>query len=202
MAIITPPAPIPLRGAKWRKSDPAQVSRSGWTGRRKVIGLPGAASWSVSGAFPPQIGEAAMLPWRAFILSLRGVANTFPVRAVERQQTTAANPTVRAGAGDASILPLAGLPASTTVLGAGRMISVTLPSGHQRLACLVADLVSNGAGQATATLDLELGETPTVGAAVEIRWPYSLMAMREDEQGWDVDLGLLYGFQLDAEEGW
>lgn len=200
MATITPPAPLKLRGAKWRVLDPAQVNRSRWTKKRKVIGLPGAASWSVSGQFVPIIGETAMLGWRAFFLDLRGVANRFPVRATERQQTTAANPVVGSSPGAGMTLPLSGLPASTTVLKRGHMISVTLPSGHQRLAGVQADLVTNASGLATAVLSIELGETPAVGAAVEIRWPFALMAMKEQEQGWDIDPGLIYGFTLDAEE--
>lgn len=200
MAIVTPHVPLTLRGAKWRVREPAQVNRSGWTGTRKVVGLPGAASWTVSGEFVPLVGEAAMLPWRAFFMALRGVRNKFPVRATEQQQTTAGNPTVGGGATAGATLPLTGLPASATVLVAGRMISVTLPSGHQRLACLIQPLVSNGSGNATAQLSIELGEVPAAGAAVEIRWPYALMAMREPEQGWDVGRALEYGFTLDAEE--
>ncbi len=200
MTTVTPPAPLPLRGAKWRVSDPAQVNRSKWTNTRKVIGLPGAATWSVSGDFPPIVGIEAMLGWRAFFLDLRGVANAFPIRAVEQQQTAIANPVVGGGAGSGMTLPLSGLPASTAILKRGHMISVTLPSGHQRLAGVQADLVSNGAGLASAQISLELGETPIAGASVEIRWPFSLVAMREPEQGWDVDLALFYGFTLDAEE--
>lgn len=200
MATITPPAPLKLRGAKWRVRDPAQVNRSSWSGRRKVVGLPGAATWSVSGQFVPIIGEAAMLAWRAFFLDLRGVANRFPVRATESRQTTIDNPTVGSGATGGAGVPLTGLPPDTLILKRGQLLSVTLPSGHQRLAGARTDLVSNSSGQVIAPLSLELGEVPAPGAAVEIQWPFSLVAMRDAEQGWDVDPGLIYGFVLDAEE--
>jgi hypothetical protein len=203
MATIALPAgfaALPLRGVSWRVREPAQRNRSAWTGTSKKIGLPGATTWSATGQFAAIPSEREALPWRAFFLSLRGIMNAFPVHAVEAQQTSASNPFVRSsGRTDGDSLPLAGLPANSTVLVAGRMISVTLPSGHQRLAGLLADLVTDGAGEAVAQLSLELGEVPFAGAAAEIRWPWSRMALKEPETGWDVDL-IQYGFSIDAEE--
>lgn len=200
MAIIVPPAPLPLRGAKWRVPFPAQVNRSGWTGRRKVVGLPGAAMWTLSAEFVTTIGEDRAKPWRGFFVSLNGPVNAFPVRASERQQTAAANPTVRAGAGNSNTVPLQGLPANQTVLLSGDLMTVYLPSGHRRLVCLTAPLVSNGTGQGTATFGPELGETPVAGATVEIQRPFGLMALTSEPPGWDVQLGQTYSFAVTAEE--
>lgn len=193
------PGPMPLRDTKWRCRVPAQRNRSAWTGTSKVVGLPGAELWKASGTFGAIPGEIEALPWKAFFLKLRGVENCFPLHAVDRQQTSAANPQVAPGATDGDTLPLIGLPASSTVLVAGRMISVALPSGHQRLAGLNADLVTNASGAAVAQLSLELGEAPAAGAIAEIRWPYSLMSLTEPEAGWDVDL-TRYDFAIDCEE--
>jgi hypothetical protein len=200
VTIITPPAALPLGSAKWRVRDAAQVNRSLWTGTRKAVGLPGAQLWTVSGNFAPQIGMSEAIPWKAFFFKLRGVQNSFPVIAVEAQQTSASNPTVASGAIDGASVPLTGLPVSSTVLLAGQMLTVTLPSGHKRLAGLTADLVSNGSGAGTATLNIELGETPAMGAAVEIQWPFGLMALTGDTYGWDVGKAIEHGFVLDAEE--
>ncbi|APR53366.1 hypothetical protein CA223_05495 [Sphingomonas koreensis] len=200
MAIKYPPAPFNLRRAKWRVPFPAQRNRSGWTGTSKVIGLPGAAVWQAEGDFVTIVSEANMRPWRAFFLSLKGPVNKFPLRAVEAQQTTHPNPTVRAGGNSGTTVPLAGLPASTAVLPTGAMMTVVLPSGHHRLVCLMAPLNSNGSGQGTATFEPELCEVPAEGAAVEIQWPYGLMSLTSDPPGWDVEPGQTYTFPLRCEE--
>ena len=200
MAIIMPPAPLPLRGAKWRLPYPAQVNRSGWTGRRKVVGLPGAAMWTLTAEFSTRVGQDRAKPWRGFFAALHGPVNAFPVIACEGQQTIAGNPAVRSGSGNATTVPLQGLPANQTVLVAGDFMTVSLPSGHKRLVCLTAPLVTNGQGQGTATFAPELGEIPAAGAAVEIQWPYGLMALTSDPPGWDVGVGQQYQFAITAEE--
>ncbi len=200
MAIITPPAPLPLRNVKWRAPFPAQVNRSIWTGKRKVIGLPGATVWKVSGEFVTIISETNAKRWRGFFISLKGQVNSFPVLATETQQTSASNPTVRSGANSGGTIPLQGLPGSQTVLVAGDLMTVFLPSGHRRLVCLTAPLVTNGSGQGTATFGPDLGEVPTAGATVEIQRPYGLMALTSEPPGWDVGVGQTYSFTLDAEE--
>lgn len=201
MTIITPPARLPLRGVKWRCPEPAQLNRSGWTGTSKLVGLPGVAIWTLSATFSTIVGEDRAKQWRGFFASLRHQRHSFPVRAIESAaQTTAANPTVRAGAGNADTVPLQGLPLNKTVLLAGDLITVPLPSGHQRLVCLTAPLVSNGQGQGTATFGPDLGEIPAAGAMVEIREPYGLMRQTSEPPGWDVDAGQTYAFTLTAEE--
>lgn len=202
MARLDPPAPLRLRGAKWRLREAVQVNRSGWTGRAKVVGLPGAAYWTVEGEAVATLGEASFRQWRGWLMSLRGPLNSFAVRATENQQTTATGAYHKPGgpftAGTS--LPLTALPASTTVLRTGDMMTVTLPSGHRRLVSLTADLVSDSGGNATAKFAPELGEVPVTGVGVELQWPYALMRMTADPPGWDVDTGQLYGFALSAEE--
>jgi hypothetical protein len=200
MALITPPAPLPLRNLKWRHPFPAQNNRSGWTGSSKVVGLPGATTWKASGDFVTQIGENRARPWRGFFLALCGPINTFRLLATESQQTAAANPTVRAGSGSSNTVLLQGLPASSTVLTTGMLMTVPLPSGHERLVGLTSDLVTNGAGQATGTFQPELGEVPATGATVEIQNPWALMRQTSAEPGWDVDIGQVYSFPFACEE--
>lgn len=201
MALIQPPADLPLKNVKWRLPFAAQVNRSGWTNTTKTIGLPGAAFWTVSGSFRLLIGEDRAKPWRGFFVSLNGPVHRFPVVAIENaRQTSAANPTVGNGAGSGNTLPLQGLPAGQTVLVAGDLMTVFLPSGHRRLVCLTKPLVANGDGLGTAVFGPELGEVPAVGAAVEIRRPYAVVALTSEPPGWDVDPGQLYQFTVTAEE--
>ena len=200
MPIITPPAPLPLRKISWRAPFPAQVNRSGWTGRRKVVGLSGATAWTANGTFKTIVTEAKAKAWRGFFISLCGSENPFRLEATENIQTEAANPQVAAGANDGSTLPLQHLPASATVLFAGDLMTVPLPSGHERLVCLTAPLVSDASGQGTATFGPELGEVPVAGAVVEIGRPWGLMALTSDPPGWDVDVGQQYSFPVATEE--
>lgn len=201
MAIINPPAPLPLRSAKWRANVPAQVNRSGWTGKRKVVGQAGAFWWSMTGEFVPKIGQAKARDWRGWFLELEGPVHSFPVRAVEQAQTGIANPTIGSGSTDGFQVPLQGLPVSTAILPKYSMMTITLPSGHGRLVSLSNALVSDAAGKAIATFKQELTELPIMGAAVEIQWPYSIMALKSDfPPGWGVDPGQIYNFTIEAEE--
>lgn len=202
MTIITPPAPLPLRNAKWRLSTPMQVNRSGWTGTSKKVGLPGAQLWSVSGQFVTIISEANAKQWRGFFMSLKGQANYFPVIATENEQVepSVPNASVRSGANAGSTAPLQDLPVSATVLVAGDMLGIQLPSGFIRLVVLTEPLVTNSSGQGTATFWPELGEVPATGAGVQIKRPFAYMSLTSDPPGWDVDVGQLYSFTLNAEE--
>lgn len=200
MAIIAPPVPLPLRNVKWRAPFPAQVNRSGWTGKRKVVGLPGATVWTASAEFVTIVSEANAKRWRGWFTALQGPINSFPLLATETIQTSAANPTVRTGANAGSTVPLQGLPVNATVLVTGDLMTITLPSGHKRLVCLTAPLVTNGSGQGTASFGPELGEVPASGAPVEIQRPFGLMAQTNEPPGWDVSIGQQYAFTLTAEE--
>lgn len=201
MAVIQPPARLPLRGIKWRCAEPAIVNRSGWTNTSKVVGLPGAGLWSATGTFVTQIGERSALRWRGFFTALRGQRNSFPQIAIERaSQTAIVNPRVAAGAGSADTLPLKGMPANTVVLLFGELMTVPLPSGHQRLVCLTRDLVSDAAGTAIAAFGPELSEVPALDAIVEIRAPFALVRQTSEPPGWDVDVGQTYTFPVALEE--
>jgi hypothetical protein len=201
MAIIMPPAKLPLRGVKWRCPEPAIINRSSWTNTSKGVGLPGAGLWNASGQFVVQIGEDRGRIWRGFFMALRGQRNVFPLIAIERdRQTAIANPTVRAGATAGDTLPLQGLPASTTILRFGELMTVVLPSGHRRLVCLTADLVSDADGNATAAFAPDLGEAPAAGAPVVIDVPYAFVRQTSEPPGWDVDVGQSYSFALTVEE--
>lgn len=201
MAIIMPPARLPLRGLKWRCDFPAQRNRSGWTGTSKLVGLPGAQLWTANGTFVTIIGQDRAKPWKAFFLALRGQQNAFRLVAVEKAQTAIANPRVVSGSPyTATSVMLEGLPASTAVLVAGDMMTIPLAGGHERLVGLQQPLVSDANGRATAVFEPEIGEPPIGGSAVEIQWPWSLVSQTSEPAGWDVDVGQTYSFQLAVEE--
>ncbi|GGB15158.1 hypothetical protein GCM10011380_00710 [Sphingomonas metalli] len=176
MAEILFPSGVELASEGWTLNEPAQVNRSGWTGTRKVVGLPGASLWSSTATIEGIATEDEEAGIRAFFVALRGMRNTFRLQA-GCQQTDVTTATVRTGAGNSDTLPMENLPANATVLTAGKFLTVQLPSGHFRLVCLTLPLVTNGQGMGTAVFGPELGEIPVAGTAVELANPFALMAM-------------------------
>jgi len=194
MALITPPARLPLRRIEWTLRQPHQVNRSGWTGRRQVsTDQPRGAMWSCSGEFVPVRGQAAAKKWRGFFASLRGPVNHFPVAAVEANQHSGANPTVVAGSAGANTLTLS---ASPPALVAGDFLTVKLASGKYQLVQLTAAISGT-----TATFMPPLREAAATGAgSIETIEPYCHVTLSDDATGWDVSAGQIYGFAFTAEE--
>lgn len=202
MAIIQPPFPLPLRGLRLDLKRPAQVNRSGWTGRRQAVLLPGASRWSAKGEFAARVGVANARLWRSFFAKLDGLANSFPLRVTEQQQTPFANPTVN-GAGQAgSSVALTGMTGGVgaVFLQEGSFLTLPISSTEVQLCILTADLVIGSAGTGTASIKAPLRSSPTNGGTVEAQWPYVLMSMITDTVGWDIGLAMLYGFAFEAEE--
>lgn len=183
MAEITVPDQSLFVDKQWSLDIPAQQNRSGWTGRSKVVGLPGAETWRVTGRVRFRPTERMQRPWRAFFLALRGIQNTFRIRAA-CQTHIGPPPVVDAGAGDAYTLPLKGMAVSTTILEAGQWMTVPLPSGYARLVCLTADLITDASGEATAQFEPALGEAPAEDAVVETAEPYTLVRQANPSAAW------------------
>lgn len=202
MATITPPAPLPLRRAQWRRVRSQQMNR-GWTGKTQIVRLPEATRWTVSGELRPIITEANALQWQAFFEELDGMANVFPLRATEGQQTTSANPTVNGAGQTGSSLLLTGLSGSvgSTFLAKGRKISIPLPNGDVQLETLTQPLIVTAGGGGTAYFTGWLRQSPANAATVEVQWPYALIRSSTPELGYDVEAGQLYGFTFTGEEG-
>ncbi|MDF0543330.1 hypothetical protein PX699_13310 [Sphingobium sp. H39-3-25] len=175
-----------------------QVNTSVWTGRTRKTQVPGAQKWYVRAEYEPIATEEEERPYRAFFAQARGPIRSFNIQ-VACSQRTGSNPTVRAGAGPANTLPLAGLPASATALLAGQYMAVPLPSGHVRLVLLTANLAADASGNATAIFEPLLGETPATGATVETINPYLPATMAEARHGWTTDNGVTI-FAIDAVE--
>lgn len=189
MSEITVPVAEDLLLSGPRLSSPAQVNRSTWTGRRKVIGLPGVEVWQGSVAIADIATEEEERQWRAFLFKLKGPQNWFRFP-LPCNQHPGSRPTVAAGASNAYILPLTGMQPNTLILRAGQFMTVPLPSGHFRAVCLTADLVANGAGNANAIFEPALNETPALGATVETLNPFIPMAPVESVIGFASSQGV------------
>lgn len=172
--------------------EPDQVNRSEWTGRRKVTGLPGPERWSATCRLRPRWTEKAKRPWRAFAAALRGQRNRFNLRVLCCQRI-GVNPTVAAGAGNGTTLPLTGMTPNSFFLQAGQYMTVPFPSGHARLVMLTENLEVDGAGNGLARFVPELNEIPAFGAEVETRDPYLPVNSTEAQFGWENARGMMTG---------
>lgn len=175
-----------------------QVNRSEWTGGRLITALPGAQRWLAKFSPHEIFEESAKKQWRAFILSLRGQANTFRLPMASGQHG-GTNPKVGAGANAGATLPLTDLAPSSAVLEAGDFLTVPLPNGHHRLVMLTADLNSDADGEAVAQFRPFLNQVPTLAATVESINPFALMALTGSQQGWTDEFGVMT-LEFDAEE--
>ena len=177
---------------------PTQVNRSGWTGRRKVIGLPGTERWTGKARIDLLTTEEQERPWRAFLFGMAGPENWFrwPLPCATH---LGPKPLVAAGATDGYTLPLDGMEPNARILRAGQFITVPLPSGHYRAVCLTVDLVTNGSGQATAQFRPALNEVPAENAEVETTDPFIPMSPVEGLVGLSTSDGIS-GAAFDVEE--
>jgi hypothetical protein len=200
MAVVSLPVGAVFTRRAWIPPSKNQVNRSGWTGARTVLRLPGAGLWRGSFAVKQMSRERETWPWKAFLAVLEGEANTFLMPFEDCAQTSAANPTVYSGATQGgTTVTLAGMPPSALYLNGGRALSFTDPSGKRQLVLLANDLVADSAGRGVATFRGALREAPTVGATVEARRPVCEMALTSGDVGWDKDQGV-YSVAFDAEE--
>lgn len=198
MTEITVPNADDLLLDSLRLRAPAQVNRSTWTGRRKVIGLAGTEVWTGKATIDLITTEEQERPWRAFLFSLEGPVNWFRWR-LPCNRHVGNKPTVAAGASDGYTLPLTGGQPNARILRAGQYMTVPLPSGHARAVCLTADLQFDASGNATASFKPALNETPTLGVTVETADPYIPMSLVDPEQGLESADGVS-GAVFDVEE--
>lgn len=198
MAEITVPDVDGLILDELTLTSPSQLNRSGWTGKRKVVGLPGIELWRGKATIDILETEENERAWRAFLFALRGPVNYFKW-ILPCNTHAGSRPVVGSSPGNGYTLPLSGMATSQTILEAGQFMTVPLPSGYKRPVCLTSDLVSNGSGVGTATFEPALGETPTVGATIETIDPYIFMAPTSSTQGFATTQGVS-GTSFDVEE--
>lgn len=199
MAVLAIPANAEFTRRAWRPPAKNQVNRSGWTGARSVVRLPGAALWAVSAACKPLTREVDTWPWTAFLAALEGNANHF-LMPYKCGQTAAPNPVAGAGGEQGSDqAPVAGMVPGGLYLHGGQGLTWLLPSGSRQLVLLTHDLVADGAGNGLARFRGALREAPAAGAAIEARDPVCEMAMVNNDIGWDDDEGV-FKVAFDAEE--
>lgn len=171
---------------------PAQANEPTFGGRTQIVGLPGPERWFASIELDAIVTENDEIPWRRFVFGLRGIVNWFRLP-VACQPHIGPMPVVGASPGSGYSLPLSGMQRDTTILSAGQYLTVPLPSGHFRLVSLASDIITDESGNATALLDQQLTETPTVGAQVESLFPFAAMRSENRRIGLAFDNSITGG---------
>lgn len=200
MTIVTFPPTARIADIKWNLDRPAQVNRSAYTGRRKVMADPWHGRWTAEIELAPIVGEAGILAWRSFLAQLRGQANVFRLRANEKAQPVSINTGIivsgsGAAAGSTSMFTVNWVSPGMTVAKAGMMITV-----NDQLCVLTADVVSNEHQGATVQFEPPLRAAAALGTAVEVVNPTALVALASSTAGWSVAKGQVYGIRLSVEE--
>lgn len=198
MAEITVPIPADLILSGPKLSTPAQVNRSTWTGRRKVIGLAGSATWQGSAAIGEIATEEEERQWRAFLFALEGPQNWFRFP-LPCNSHIGPKPLVKAATEAGNTLPLDGMQPNALILRAGQFMTVPLPSGHARAVCLTADLRADASGEAVAQFRPALNEVPADNAVIETAYPYVPMSPVDAIVGLDTAQGVS-GTAFEVEE--
>jgi len=194
MIIITPPASPVMASEAWTLDVPSQVNRSKITGRRRGILFPQAPRYYCTAALPPILGERNVFPWRAFIGALKGVANGFPLIAVENRQIAGIAPTILTGGATGYTCDSTGWGANGLKLRAGQFVTIA-----NQLLMLQADVVSSG-GNASLIFERQLWLPTVAGDPITVDWPYAVMTSTDPKLGWAVDIGQDYTIKFSCEE--
>lgn len=208
MAVVQMPAGAVFTKRAWTPPAQNQVNKSGWTGARKVLRLPGAGVWKVTAAIKPISREVDAWPWQAFLAVLEGEANTFYMPACDGDQWRAPGTPANAaflnsgfpnvGVQGATQMHLGGLGAPGLKMYGGQKITVFAPDGTAQMLLLTQNLVADGQGLALATFRGALRRQPTDGSQVRLARPVCEMAM-VGNPALDENEGV-YTLGFDAEE--
>lgn len=146
MAVVQMPANAVFTKRAWTPPSQNQVNRSGWTGARKVLRLPGAGVWKVTAAIKPISREVDSWPWKAFLTVLEGEANTFLMPfACQPRPAGALISALNGGVQGATSINLQTQGVQTGKgLRGGQAITVTLASGKRQLLLLTQDFIGDG----------------------------------------------------------
>jgi hypothetical protein len=193
MTLITMPSGG-IKAIDWTQPEWAGfVVRSGWTAKQTVGDLGNVrAGWKCKVALTDRT-VAKLLPWRTFMALAKGPTNVFVVGATDFPQPAPYNDLVVQGSGQTgSSIALRTAHASTFFLAAGSLIHVATTYTAWQMFTLTADLVSNGSGIATASLDRPIRYAWPDGTGVEIINVGAVMRLVTPTFGWGARAGKIY----------
>ena len=192
--ILTRSAPSSL---EWSLLSNTQAFTSPLSQSVQTLELPG-ARWHFSCSFD-SLSEADAAAMRTFLAKLRGRSNRFtvwPLGVKAMRGVATGTPRVNGAAQTGTTLATDGwTPSTAGILLAGDYIGV---NGELKL--LVADAASNGAGQATLSIEPPLRASPTDNAAITTTRPLATFMLDEDASRWTTNAPSLDSFSISATE--
>lgn len=185
---------------RWGLVANTQVHESPLTKSVQRLRLTG-ERWMGEWTLPPVKDRAVVAQWEAFFVSLEGQYGTFwagpPFRNLPRG-SVGGTPLVNGANQTGSQLVLDGLPVSTTdVFKQGDYVRI---NGTNQLVMVVADVTSDGSGNATLPIYPRLRDSPGDNATITTVDPVVQMMLVTDEVAWDVDKFGKFDFTFSAVE--
>lgn len=193
----TPAAPARVR---MRALAVVGVSVSPFTFARQTYAHQG-QRWQADLELPPMARADAEV-WVAFLLSLNGREGTFTMgdpANVAPRGAIGGTPLVKGASQTGTTLLIDGCTAGVTDwLKVGDMIQ--LGSGASaRLHKVLADVDTNGSGEASLDLWPAIRTAPADNAALVVAAPVGVWRLASNEMAWDVGAALQYGITIVAE---
>ncbi|MGH6719546.1 MAG: hypothetical protein ACREER_09535 [Alphaproteobacteria bacterium] len=197
---LTMPGAPGFQASRFRLIRRTAVFESAFTGAVQTLERPG-AMWAVEYALPPMPrGQAAA--WLAFVVALRGRVGTFkgfdPDARSARGVATGTPLVKGAGQTGNSLATDGWTPSVTGILKAGDYLGLALPT--QRLHLVVEDATSDGAGNATLSIEPALRESPNDNAILTTTNPFTQFRLAADDAAWDADRLSVFGLTFQAIE--
>lgn len=194
-----------FRSFAWRERDVTADMDSPFTGQSQVIVWPG--QWFECSLTLVAMKRAEAQAWDAWLTSLKGHAGTFLLGVPGRSTplgsaaSVPGTPLVRGGDQTGDVLSIDGLPNSATgYLKAGDYIQLG-SSGAARLHKVLADVASNGSGQADVPIWPDLRSSPVDNAAVVVSGAVGLFHRASNATEWQVGVdGMTAQRSFDAKE--
>lgn len=198
MTILSLPSGIPIQKARFGLQSNTQIHVSPLSRTAQRVEFPGARWVAEYHLAPTKRADVAAI--QAFLAKLRGAAGSFygydPSATTPRGVATG-TPLVNGADQTGTTLVTDGWTSGVTgILKAGDYFQV----GNE-LKMLVADVNSNGSGQATLTFEPPWRDSPADNAPIIVSSASCVMGLIDDDQvAWDVDEALFYGISFSAIE--
>jgi len=198
------PTSIGIASITFSAENAVAVSQSPFTYSQQIVQHPG-QRWKASVSLPP-LRRDLMEPWVAFLLSLKGQYGTFllndPNCATPRGSAgvTPGTPVVMGAGQTGDELDIDGLPTSATgYLLAGDYIQLGTGSSAT-LHKVLADVNSNGSGEATLDIWPSLRSSPADNATVTLSSAKGVFRLANNIQQWEINNMSNYGITFDCVE--
>lgn len=192
--IIDLPPNIRFRTSGWRQTGGVTYNRSAFTGATRAIRIGPAARWTCDLEIVPSTNATVYQQTISFMAAASRHDYAVRIPMVDLAQTATAICQTNGANQIGDTIALDGLPASTTILQPGAIITIVRNIDDEQSAVLLTPLTSNASGQATAFLNTPMRAAVPDNCTVRLALPRVLMRAR-DALAWDVSPGLVHGFQ-------